>query len=132
MAINPERDKDCPGCDLSDVNLSGADLSIKGPYGELYYGKPLVGINLSGANLSGANLYRLVLSGANLEGADLTGANLYHADLEGAKLAGANLDGARLDWAINADFSGALNVPQRFSTNPLYLEDEDGSTLDSR
>ena len=24
---NPERDKDCPGCDLSGADLSGADLT---------------------------------------------------------------------------------------------------------
>jgi len=34
--------------------------------------------------------------------------------LENANLSGANLDGANLDGVIGADFSGALNVPERY------------------
>ena len=99
--------KDCPGCNLSHVNLKKADL----------IGANLAGADLSGADLEGANLRRADLQGADLEnaklssanmpganlkdcnlrGADLTGANLIRADLSGADLEGANLDGALLE-----------------------------------
>ncbi len=51
----------CPGCDLSEANLSGANL----------YKADLEGANLSGAVLSGANLRFTFLTGENLEGAIL-------------------------------------------------------------
>ena len=44
------------------------------------------------------------LSGANLTGANLTEANLF----------GANLTGADLTLVVGADFSGALNVPDKY------------------
>ena len=58
---NPERDKDCPGCNLSGANLSGANL---------------IGADLTGADLTGADLTDAYLSRADLSGADLYGANL--------------------------------------------------------
>ncbi|WP_330664760.1 pentapeptide repeat-containing protein [Bariatricus massiliensis] len=67
--------------DLSDANLRRANLS----------GADLSDANLSGANLSGANLSDANLSGANLSGADLSGADLSDANLSGADLSGANL-----------------------------------------
>ena len=36
------------------------------------------------------------------------------ADLSGADLSGATLSGATLDGVIGADFTGALNVPERY------------------
>ena len=60
--------------------------------------------DLSGANLTGAYLY----------GANLTGANLAGADLGVANLIGANLTGADLTLVVGADFSGALNVPDKY------------------
>ena len=57
------------GADLSDADLSGADL--RGAY-------------LSDADLSGADLRGAYLSGADLRGADLRGAYLISADLSGA------------------------------------------------
>ena len=63
QSYNPERDKDCPTCDL-------------------------VGVQLEGTNLSGANLNETNLSGANLSYADLTGAKLTMAKLTGATLPG--------------------------------------------
>ena len=57
QSYNPERDKDCPGCDLVGVQLEGA--------------------NLSGADLSGASLSYADFTGANLAGANLAGANIY-------------------------------------------------------
>ena len=72
QSYNPERDKDCPGCDLVGVQLEGA--------------------NLSGADLSGANLTRALLTMADLTGANLTGANLFEAALSG--VIGLNFAGA--------------------------------------
>ena len=61
------------------------------------------------------------LSGANLTRADLTGllgrefgADLSRADLSKATLSGATLSWATLDGVIGADFTGALNVPERY------------------
>ena len=46
---NPERDKDCPGCDLSRADLNGADLT---------------GADLRDADLRDADLERANLAGA--------------------------------------------------------------------
>ena len=45
---------------------------------------------------------------------DLSGANLTGADLCVANLIGANLTGADLTLVVGADFSGALNVPDKY------------------
>ena len=50
---NPERDKDCMGCDLSGADLKGVDLSDA---------------DLTHADLYGANLSHVDLSSANLDG----------------------------------------------------------------
>jgi uncharacterized protein YjbI with pentapeptide repeats len=66
-------------------------------------------VNLSGANLSGADLSQADLTGANLSGVDLSQAKLYAASLIGANLSHARLAGAILNGAIllEADLSGA-------------------------
>ena len=53
-------------------------------------------------------------SHANLSGANLTGALLASANLSRANLTQADLNGAILDGVIGADFTGALNVPERY------------------
>jgi hypothetical protein len=86
IAANPDHvqqlreTKSCPGCDLTDAQLSGAQLA---------------GSDLSGANFSNANLYGANLSGANLSGAVLNGADLKLANLTGA--VDADLSGAQTD-----------------------------------
>jgi uncharacterized protein YjbI with pentapeptide repeats len=87
------------GVDLSDADLSGANL--RSAY---LRGADLSSADLSGANLFGANLRSADLSGADLSGAYLSGANLRSADLSGADLRGADLIGADL---IGAYLSGA-------------------------
>ena len=65
--------------------------------------------NMTMAKLGRANLSRADLKLAKLNRADLTRANLSLAKLNQANLTGANLDGV-----IGADFSGALNVPDKY------------------
>jgi uncharacterized protein YjbI with pentapeptide repeats len=91
---------DCPGCDLSDVDLRRRDLARA---------------DLSGAKLDGASLHRANLRGANLAGASLAGANLNRANLSFANLAGARLNQAMLHLVeagrvdlTGADLTGAL------------------------
>ena len=84
-----EKHPDGKRADLSDADLSGADLRRA---------------CLSGANLYCADLRRADLSDAILRGADLRGADLYDADLSGADLHHANLSDADLN---GADLSGA-------------------------
>jgi len=95
----------CPGCDLSDADLTGVNLAYAN----------LSGANLSGANLAGVQLSQSNLTGADLSGADLTGAKLYMALLSGANFTNARLTEARLYNAVlgkanlsGADLSGAL------------------------
>ncbi len=92
-AENPEHlkqlqeTKQCPKCDFSGADLSGADLSFA----------VLTGANLSGANLKGANLSNADLSRANLTKADLSYANLNKAYLTNANLHQSNFIGASLN-----------------------------------
>ncbi len=86
-AENPQPDK----LDLTQVNLSGANLRET----DLNQAS-LIGANLSGADLSKAKLYAACLREANLSGATLTGAILNGAVLTLADLSGANLNCADL------------------------------------
>ena len=87
-------DQDGVRADLSEANLSGANLRVV----------DLSDANLRGADLSEADLSGANLSGVNLRGADLNGADLREADLSGADLNGTNLRGADLS---GADLRGA-------------------------
>lgn len=73
------------GEDLSNVDLSGADLSHAF----------LQDVNFENANLSGCKF-----RGAFLNNANLKGANFEKSDLRWCKLAGANTDGASFKDAI--------------------------------
>jgi uncharacterized protein YjbI with pentapeptide repeats len=105
----------CVKCNLYQADLSGANLNEANLSGARLTDANLTDADLTGANLTGAVL-RADLSGANLTDADLRGADLRWAvlsqgDLSGANLTGADLYGADLTDAINADFTGAINVP---------------------
>ena len=63
--------RNCPECQLADVDLVHAQLQD--------------------ANLAGAKLQRANLSQARLDGANLRGADLSFTSLNGATLRGANL-----------------------------------------
>jgi uncharacterized protein YjbI with pentapeptide repeats len=71
----PKREINLTGANLTDTDLTGANLRY---------------INLTGANLTGANLTK-----SDLRIANLTGANLSNTDLRNANLSGANLTGAK-------------------------------------
>jgi hypothetical protein len=66
-------------------------------------------VDLSNADLSGANLEEMMLHGANLSYASLNGANLYGADLSQANLSFAELNKANLAYAMldGANLNGA-------------------------
>jgi len=86
------RGADLRGADLSDANLRGADLR----------GADLSDANLSYANLSGVDLSDADLSGADLSDADLSDANLRGADLRGANGNMKEIKSMRLNkWAIS-------------------------------
>jgi uncharacterized protein YjbI with pentapeptide repeats/cell division protein FtsB len=86
---------DLSGADLSNALLDNADLVAD------LSNADLSGANLNGADLSDANLFSAGLSEANLIGADLSNANLSEANLNGADLENANLSGA--DGITNAE-----------------------------
>jgi uncharacterized protein YjbI with pentapeptide repeats len=90
---------------LSDADLSSADLHFA----------DLSGADLHRADLSGADLQYAKLSNANLSGAKLSNANFSGADLHFAKLSNANLSGADLYFAdlSGADLSGASNFSSK-------------------
>lgn len=110
------RARDCPGCDLFEVDLTRADLR---------------GANLAGANLEGAILHDVNLSGANLEGANLSGAILNKADLKRANLIGADLSGALLFEARldGSDATGANFKAARMARAQLIQGTFDGADL---
>ena len=114
------------GKDMSDCDLTGANLS----------GRTLEGANLTRATLTGANLGRATVEGANLEGANLTnadlrsanftGANLKYANLTGATLTGANLTDAILDGVQSDNISGLpLSLPDGWSLVDGTLENRE-------
>ena len=100
--------RNCPGCSLANIDLSGADLP-----GANLAGANLKNSNLNKANLNRANLKGTILTGtnltdANLAGADLAGANLERANLTGTNLERANLHGANINGAIGLNLNGAI------------------------
>ena len=109
--------------DISEANLSGADL---------------IEANLIRANLSGANLIEAYLSRASLGRADLSGADLSEANLIGANLMNctalatnftrANLTGACIqDWNINQK-----TIFEEVICDYIYYELDDGKTYQER
>jgi len=77
---------DLSGANLTEANLTDADLAYAALTGANLYGATLTDADLAGANLYGATLTGATLTGANLMGANLTGAYLAGADLTGANM----------------------------------------------
>ncbi|MBN1429133.1 MAG: pentapeptide repeat-containing protein [Anaerolineae bacterium] len=101
------------GEDLSEINLSGCDLSRAVLAGvildDAYFLRAdlreadLSRASLVGADFEGANLMEAVLRGADLSAAELSRSNLQGADLRGADLLEASLIEANLQGAIVTD-----------------------------
>ncbi|MDA8164683.1 MAG: pentapeptide repeat-containing protein [Desulfobacteraceae bacterium] len=106
--IDREMAKNCPGCPMVRVELSGADLIEANLAGADLTSAGLGKANLRRANLRGAKLVAADLAGADLGGADLQGADLSRADLTGANFFKANLRGAILDGSVGANLEGAI------------------------
>ena len=121
---------DLSGADLRMVNFTGATLTGATLTNADLTGATLTNANLVGADLSGATLHNATGGGADLRGADLVGANLHNTDLTSATLTGADLAGATVHNAnltdatligadlIGADFSAATLTGAIF---PLQL-----------
>ena len=98
--------------DLTEADLSRANLS-----GVMLNQAILSGIDLSGANLNGAKLIEADLSGANLNGAKLRGTDLSEAILRGTDLIGAILNEAILS---RANLRGAKLIGAKLIGANLY------------
>jgi len=116
--------------DLTNANLTGADLTDAYLYGANLTNADLTDAWLSFANLAGAHLYNADLTGADLYGAnltnaDLTDAHLTDAWLKVADLKGADLTGADLTDAIlhSADLTGAYLYGANLTDADLYSAD---------
>ena len=100
---------DIQGADLTNANLTEANLQ---------------GADLTNANLRYANLTDADLTNANLQGADLTEAILTDADLTNANLQGAVLTNADLQGAIltnaNLRYTNLTGADLDFSAWPLW------------
>ncbi len=100
------------GCDLSNQDLSKADLrSIQLVGANLHLTKfeqaDLAGANLSKATATSTFLAQADLEGANLQGTNLQAAGLYGADLSYTNASGANLTGVDL---TGADLSSSILI----------------------
>ena len=103
---------DLSEADLSEANLRGANLREANLYGASLYEANLYGANLYGADLREADLY-----GADLREADLRGADLRGADLRGADLRWASLRGTDLSVADLVGCSGLYSVRPPFMSS---------------
>lgn len=117
LLVARARALDCPGCDLTGVNLKRADLSGANLVGAILTGANLHGATLAGADLSGAvltkaNINRADLKRANLRDASLREAMIYETRFDGADLRGADLAGSKAGHVqmIRANLEGANMV----------------------
>lgn len=118
---------------LDKANLSGANLT-----GAALTGTSLTQTNLAGATLTGANFRDKLLTGTNLSEATLSGANLTNTLLIGTLFTGANLTGADFTGAVpvGADFTRANlssgNVTRvDFRTSKVASINLTGTTVDN-
>ena len=99
--------RNCPECQLADVDLVHAQLQDADLAGAKLQRANLSQARLDGANLRGADLSFTSLNGASLRGADLQGSTLLGTDLRDVDLTGASLD---LDALESAHWSGAIGL----------------------
>ena len=105
------------GADLSDTDLSGADLKCA-----CFRNTDLSGADLTGADVSDTDLREANLSAAILLGADLTGADVSYADLSGAAI----------DYSCWPLWSGSLDmkIDKRIFCQLLYHVIRAGKSVD--
>lgn len=104
----------CPGCNLFQAELSGAELGARN-----YSRSRLRQSNLSlavmtrasfaGADLRDVDAYGGVFTGANFSGADLSNASFVGTSLQGANFRGARLNGTNFS---GAEMQGASGLTQ--------------------
>jgi uncharacterized protein YjbI with pentapeptide repeats len=124
--------RNCPECQLADVDLVHAQLQDADLAGAKLQRANLSQARLDGANLRGADLSFTSLNGASLRGADLQGSTLLGTDLRDVDLTGASLD---LDALESAHWSGAIGLQAQrkvmpHSTTPeLQLRNQIGGAM---
>ena len=101
--------RQCPSCQLNDVDLTHADLRDADLKGAELRRANLSQARLDGADLSGSDLSFTSLQGASLRGSDLRNSRLIGTDLRRADLTGALLDPRALD---QSHWDGARGVHQ--------------------
>ena len=101
--------RDCPACQLADVDLTHVDLRDANLKDAQLRRANLSQAQLDGADLSGSDLSFTSLQGASLRGADLRNSRLMGTDLRRADLTGAFLDQNALD---QSHWNGARGVSQ--------------------
>jgi uncharacterized protein YjbI with pentapeptide repeats len=109
LTVIGRRSEGAGAVDLGSAHISNVDLS----------GANLTGARLNHIDLTGAHLTDAYLSGTTLNGANLTDAHMERADLTAADLTDALLRGAHLTDGLlrgadlnHADLSGARDVTQ--------------------
>jgi len=101
--------RQCPSCQLNDVDLTHADLRDADLKGAQLQRANLSQARLDGADISGADLSFTSLQGASLRGSDLRNSKLIGTDLRRTDLSGALLDPKALD---QSHWDGARGVNQ--------------------
>ena len=101
--------RQCPACQLNDVDLTHADLRDADLNGTDLRRANLSQARLDGADLSGSDLSYTSLQGASLRGSDLRNSKLIGTDLRRADLTGARLNPRALD---QSHWDGARGVHQ--------------------
>jgi uncharacterized protein YjbI with pentapeptide repeats len=109
------------GVDLSNFDLSGANLS-----GAQMRCTNLEGVDLTTTKLLGAELLDADLRGANLQGVDLTNTELQHADLRGANLSGTILNEEMFKSLVSMreiKMNNKTILPENLKNSVLFTED---------
>ena len=115
--------RNCPECQLADVDLVHAQLQDADLAGAKLQRANLSQARLDGANLRGADLSFTSLNGASLRGANLQGSTLLGTDLRDVDLTGASLD---LDALESAHWSGAVGLQPYAQSHALHRQSRPG------
>jgi hypothetical protein len=120
VGLDPKRD--FRGADLSNLDLTAADLAGADLRGTNLSSTILVRADLRNADLRGARLIRADLREAQLDRSNLARADASQATLRNASLSGANCDKLKLD---SADLTGASVLMIRGNSPPPEIRRQD-------